>query len=245
VPTVGELTALYENFMLAPRPGPSTCSTCFTFTDGYERCFMCARSQALLDALAPISLSVARGQLHHALASYKRLDGEVARRLGAELAAVLWRFLDGHERCIASAAGTTAFDLVSTVPSSDPDRDEHHPLRRIVGELVAPTRARHDRLLKRSNSHIPEHEYSPFKYEPVRRLEGRSVLLIDDTWTTGASAQSAAAALKAAGAGAVAAVVIGRHLNPEWHENERRLRSLIRPFDWTHCVHCAEPGRGP
>ena len=67
------------------------------------------------------------------------------------------------------------------------------------------------------------------------------MLLIDDTWTTGASAQSAAAALKDAGAGRVAAVVIGRHLNREWHENDRRLRGIERPFDWSKCALCAEP----
>ena len=67
------------------------------------------------------------------------------------------------------------------------------------------------------------------------------MLLIDDTWTTGASAQSAAAALKAAGAGPVAAVVIGRHLNREWHENDRRLRGITRPFDWSRCALCGDP----
>ena len=43
---------------------------------------------------------------------------------------------------------------------------------------------------------------------------GASVLLVDDTWVSGASAQSAAAALKLAGARHVAVVVVGRHVNP-------------------------------
>ena len=64
------------------------------------------------------------------------------------------------------------------------------------------------------------------------------MLLIDDTWTTGANAQSAAAALKDAGAGTVAAVVIGRHLNRDWHENDLRLRALGESFDWEHCALC-------
>ena len=45
-------------------------------------------------------------------------------------------------------------------------------------------------------------------------VAGADVLLVDDTWVSGASAQSAAAALKAAGARRVALVVIGRHLDP-------------------------------
>jgi hypothetical protein len=73
-------------------------------------------------------------------------------------------------------------------------------------------------------------------------LDGEPVLLIDDTWTTGASAQSAAATLKKAGSGPVAAVVIGRHLNRDWGENDRRLRSLPTPFDWNRCAHCETGG---
>jgi predicted amidophosphoribosyltransferase len=238
MPTVGELTALYANFMLSPRRGPDVCTTCFNLTDGYERCFACTHSEAVLDALAPISYSVAGEQLHHALASYKRLKGDIARRLEGELAAVLWRFLADHERCVAGAAGTPAFQLVATVPSGDRERDERHPLRRIVGELVAPTRDRHERLLRRSATEVPGREFDLEKFTAVRRLDGESILLIDDTWTTGANAQSAAAALKRAGAGRVGAVVIGRHLNREWHENDRRLRHLPRPFDWSRCVVC-------
>jgi adenine/guanine phosphoribosyltransferase-like PRPP-binding protein len=38
------------------------------------------------------------------------------------------------------------------------------------------------------------------------------VLLLDDTWTSGGTAQSAAVALKRAGARSVTVVVVGRHL---------------------------------
>src|SRR5438552_11887684 len=140
MPTVGELSALYENVLLGPRRGPDVCRTCFNFTAGYDRCWACAHGETRLDAVLPISYSVAREQLHHALASYKRLDGDVARRLSAILAAILWHFLSTHEACLANAADTNRFDLVTTVPSGDPTRDERHPLRTIVGELVGPTR---------------------------------------------------------------------------------------------------------
>jgi hypothetical protein len=241
MPSVRELTALYENVMLGPRRGSGACGTCFNFTDGYARCYACDHGRLVLDAVAPISYSVAREQLHHALASYKRLDGDVARRLGASLAAIAWRFLAEHERCLAQAAGTDRFELVTTVPSGDLSRDERHPLRWIVGELVAPTRDRYERLLWRSEVEVPQRSFSAEKFVAPNPIDGRSVLLIDDTWTTGASAQSAAAALKAAGAGPVAAVVVGRHLNREWHGNDKRIRGIARPFDWSKCALCAEP----
>ncbi|HVT69016.1 MAG TPA: hypothetical protein VHF26_14795, partial [Trebonia sp.] len=45
-------------------------------------------------------------------------------------------------------------------------------------------------------------------------VAGADVLVVDDTWVSGGSAQSAAAALKLAGASRVAVVVLGRHVNP-------------------------------
>ncbi|MBV9465110.1 MAG: hypothetical protein JO169_03245 [Solirubrobacterales bacterium] len=238
MPTVGELTALYSNFMLGPRPGPGVCAVCFNLTAGYDRCYACTHGEPWLDAVAPISYSVAHEQLHHALAGYKRLTGEVARRMRVELAAVLWRFLSGHEQCVARAASTDAFALVTTVPSGDRLRDDRHPLRWIVGELVGPTRQRYQRLIRRSTVEVPAREFHRDKYEATAGLAGQAVLLIDDTWTTGANAQSAAAALKAAGAGPIGAVVIGRHLNRGWHENDRRLRGISRPFEWQRCALC-------
>ena len=238
--TVRELSAPYENVMLTPRRGPDVCALCFNFTAGYERCYACEHGAAVLDAMTPISYSVGREQLHHALASYKRVDGEVARRLGATLAAILWRFLAEHERCVARAAGTGRFELVTTVPSGKRDRDDRHPLRWIVGELVGPTRDRHRRLLRRTDAEIAPRTFNRDKFEATERLENTAVLLIDDTWTTGASAHSAAAALKAAGAETVAAIVIGRHLNREWHQNDRHLRGISQPFDWSKCALCAQ-----
>jgi predicted amidophosphoribosyltransferase len=238
MPTVGELTELYTNFMLAPRAGPDVCELCFNFTRGYDSCYACSHIERHLDAVAPISYSVAHEQLHHALASYKRLDGEVARRLTVELAAVVWRYLTSHEKCVATAAGTPSFELVTTVPSGDRDRDERHPLRHIAGQLVTPTSDRYERLLRRTAEPAIPREFDPTRFEATRALDGEPVLVIDDTWTTGASAQSAAKALKDAGAGPVAAVVIGRHLNREWHENDRRLRGIGTPFNWDRCAVC-------
>ncbi|MBV9473775.1 MAG: hypothetical protein JO206_12465, partial [Solirubrobacterales bacterium] len=117
-------------------------------------------------------------------------------------------------------------------------RDDRHPLRWIVGELVGPTRQRYQRLIRRSTVEVPAREFHRDKYEATAGLAGQAVLLIDDTWTTGANAQSAAAALKAAGAGPIGAVVIGRHLNRGWHENDRRLRGISRPFEWQRCALC-------
>ena len=240
--TVSELTAPYGNFMLAPQPGPGVCDTCFDLLDQtHTRCHRCRTQPGCLDAAAPISYSVAHEQLHHTLRAYKRLPDAVARRFQLELAAVLWRFLDEHEPCVAKAAEVPGFDLVTAVPSGSRERDEHHPLQRMLARLIAPTRSRYERLLTRASTNVPPREFSPEKFAPARELHGQTVLLIDDTWTTGARVRSAAAALKSAGAGTIAAVVIGRHLHRDWAQNERGLSRLTRPFDWERCA--LEPHR--
>lgn len=237
MPTVSELTTPYANFMLAPKAGPGICDRCCDLiAEGHTRCDRCASHHDCLDAVAPISYSVAHEQLHHALRAYKRLPDRVARRFQIELAAVIWRYLRDHERCLAQAAGVQRFALVTAVPSGSLERENSHPLRRMLCTLVAPTRDRYQPLLTRSAVEVAPRTVDVSKFNPTRELDDQPVLLVDDTWTTGASAHSAAAALKRAGAGAVAALVIGRHLNRDWAQNDRRLGRLARPFDWTHCA---------
>lgn len=236
MPTVAELSGPYANFLRNPRPGPGICRRCFTFTErGFATCYPCSQMSQILEAYVPVSYSVAHGQLHRALAGYKRAGGRTARRLQLELAAVLWRFLAGHEACLAVAADVPAFDLVTTVPSGDRERDLVHPLPEIVGQMVAPTRDRYERVLARSAKPLAERAFDREKCTVSRRLDDACVLLVDDTWTTGASAQSAAAALLDAGAAAVAAVTVGRHVNPEWGNTEERLRELPHGSDWDVC----------
>jgi predicted amidophosphoribosyltransferase len=239
--TVTALSDPYGNFLLAPRPGEGVCRRCFNLTDGYDLCFACEHGGDSVDVIAPISYSGAGEQLHHALAGYKRGSMGWMRTLTRQLAAVLWRHLAVHEPCIAAAAGVTRFPMVTTVPSGTASRNPPHPLEEIVATLIEPTRERYVQLLRRTAHPVPLHSFSADRFEATRALHGEPVLLIDDTWTTGASAQSAAATLKKAGAGPVAVVVIGRHLNRDWGENDRRLRTLPTPFDWSRCVCCEPP----
>jgi predicted amidophosphoribosyltransferase len=224
--------------LITPRRGPGVCVECFNLTRGFDRCYACATGEQHLATVVPISYSVAGEQLHGALAAYKReADPSVPDAL-AELAAILWRFLERHEQCVAMAARIERFELVTTVPSGDRARDERHPLRRIVAELVGPTRDRHERLLRRSELPATPRRFDARRFTATRPLAGAAVLLIDDTWTSGATAQSAAAALRAAGSGQVAAVVIGRHLNPGWGQNQLRLNARRDRFSFDECALC-------
>jgi hypothetical protein len=75
------------------------------------------------------------------------------------------------------------------------------------------------------------------RFSAERSRPGASVLLLDDSWVSGASAQSAAAALKRAGARHVAVVVLGRHVDPaDPLGGPLAARLAPRPYDPGECA---------
>jgi hypothetical protein len=242
--TVGELTEPYGSFLVHPLPpGTGVCATCRTAVTGtYTRCYQCnealrSADGLLADVVVPISIAVKGEQLAAELWRYKNLSDPEARSvLRLRLAAVLWRFLDGHEACVASAVDVPRFSVVTSVPSTS--GRNNHPLRQIVERIVVPTRDRYRDLLT-PNSSVPsgrDVRVDRFLVRKDANLSGVPVLLIDDTWTTGGHAQSAAVALKQAGAARVAVVVIGRHFDPSFGDNLAYLRSARKVrFSWDYC----------
>ncbi|MBV9819301.1 MAG: hypothetical protein JOZ07_13285 [Solirubrobacterales bacterium] len=240
--TVAEAAGTYERALRGVVPaGPGVCRVCHTFIDeAYDTCYRCASDRQHLDAVVPITYSEQHGQIHTALRGYK--DGPRAARFYVmpRLAAILWLFLEQHETCVAAACRVDAFDLVTTVPSSTREADERHGnLRWIVGEGSLVTADRFERTLTPAPGASAGRGVDAGRYRARRSLAGAAVLLVDDTWTSGGHAQSAAGALKAAGAAAVGCVVIGRHVNPAYAPDGRtcgqRLAALPRAFDWGVC----------
>lgn len=125
------------------------------------------------------------------------------------------------------------FTHLAVVPSTR-GRQGPHPLEKLLGPgFSLPT------LRITSTSRYPPEErtFHPDRFVvPVSAAGGR-VLLLDDTWTTGARVQSLAHGLKSAGALAVAAVVLGRHLNPA-HEGSKDVvgRARASTFDIRTCL---------
>jgi predicted amidophosphoribosyltransferase len=243
--SVGQLlepgSGLAAKGLLAPRRGLGVCQICFNLI-GPEctHCRACRTGENHLDVLAPISYSVSGSGLHREIAAYKRHAEPFVRYAVRDLAAMLERFLSVHELCVGAGE---RFHIVTTVPSSDLRRDQHHQLRQIVAELVPAVSARHQRLLVPSGIAVKARSFDRARYQALESLLGQRVLLIDDMWTTGASAQSAAAVLRGAGASYVAATVIGRHLNRGYADNQARLSRLEGGFSWARCVLCQDAPR--
>ena len=127
----------------------------------------------------------------------------------ASLLALLLAFLADHGHCVWRSAGMPPPDRLAVVPTGA-GRPGPHPLLRLVSPYLrlpgCPLALRPGRQGR---------DLDLDRFQVLGRPAGASVLLLDDTWVSGASAQSAAAALKLAGARHVAVVVLGRHVNPD------------------------------
>ena len=242
---VDEASQSYQRAMrnIAPA-GPGICRVCWGFIDPeYDTCFKCGHDQPdSLDVMVPITYSEHLGQIHLALRNYKDGNSESIRRHDAiRLAAILWRFLSDHEACVARAADVDGFDLVTMVPSSNPERDKQSPFAKLTG-WIEPIKGRLHRTLE-PTGRVEGRDFDVNRFRSVDDLPGRSVLLLDDTWATGGHAQSAAHVLAEAGAQKIALVVIGRHVRPEYEpvtgsgETCKKLfNALPEDFDWSACA---------
>jgi hypothetical protein len=200
----GRLPGLHQ-----PRDASVSCTVCRgPLRPGYARCFQCTQHRLLgggllADVVAPVSYAVRGTGFAVALAQYKSGD----RRAAESLLALLLAFLRDHGSCVWRRAGMPEPGRVAVVPSGC-GRPGAHPLLLLAGPRLllplVPLAIRHGEQGRDLNS-------SRFVAGPA---DGADVLLLDDTWVSGASAQSAAVALKRAGAGRVAVVVLGRYLNP-------------------------------
>ncbi|MBV8159516.1 MAG: phosphoribosyltransferase [Acidimicrobiia bacterium] len=161
----------------------------------------------------PISLYEIPSPLHHLLKGYKARHRPRGRReLECRVGAMLGYFLFRHAACIAARAGP--WDVVTTVPSSGL-RAGTHPLVSAV-RRVSTLGGQHEELLERGPAGAAHNRAGDDAFRVRSSRGGERILLLDDTFTTGARLQSAASALNRAGGRVVAAVVIGRVINPGW-----------------------------
>ncbi len=220
-----------------PAAGRDVCPVCHGWRrPGFELCLSCQRVRRQLSnfcrLVAPVSLCVGEeSRLYSVLTGYKSERASPywrdARR--QQLAALFETFLAAHGGCIAERAGTR-WDAIATVPTSA-GRLGPHPLASLVAGIPSLAGA-HVEPLSRGHAALGHLVASDDGYrccEPT----GRRVLLLDDTFTSGARAQSAASALALGGATVVAIVPAGRMVRPAfgasaafWARQRRRRFEL-------------------
>lgn len=166
----------------------------------------------LADVVAPIGYAVRGGPLASDLRRYKSdraAEADVAAA-GVRLRGMLAAFLAAHADSVWAAAGMSAGPSKVAVVPSGQGRPGAHPLQELVRGCVALPTVR----LAIEPREIHSRGVNPGWARVDDPVDGADVVVVDDTWVSGGSAQSVAAALKLAGARRVAVIVLGRHVNP-------------------------------
>lgn len=213
------------------------CSSCRGLDyDGLGRCGNCRKTSVQLGAplvpALPISTYRKPSQMRDWLTQYKP-NAECPPDPAAShaLVEVLGRFIAAAPRSLWDAV-----DVITTVPSTS--RIGDHPLLPIVeqAQQVRPVQ----QCLVRAEGPLGHGcaSRAAFVAIPGAPVAGRHVLLIDDVYTTGARAQSAARALLDAGASKVTLLVLARRLNPEYHPMAQELWDRLDtiPYSFARAV---------
>lgn len=192
--------------------------------------------------MLPVSLVDDRTPLYRWLVGYKRLPERVAAAHARRLGTLLALFWARHRRCVAPGG----VDLVAVVPSGRSDGQpgesgDWHPLTsvlRAVPELadrltpvLQPVRSRVRRNLADSEGFALSRPVAP----------DRRVLLVDDTYTTGAHLQSAAAFLSRRGVRHLVLMVLGRRVHGRWSKagSAGTPQACTPPWSPDTCASCA------
>jgi hypothetical protein len=209
-----------------------TCAVCTTPAAGYPRCYACRVHRAdagLAEATAFLTYAIAGQQSAYVMRGYKaRRPLEEHRSIVRLLLAV---GLSGHAGCPGALAGVPVTHWAS-VPSL-PAQTGEHPLHRIVASLAPGIEAS---LSAAAEARSPR-EVSPDHFRCDAPLpQGAHVLLIDDTWTGGGHAQSAALSLRRAGAARISVLIVARWIKKDFRDNAGFLRELAdRDYDPAIC----------
>jgi hypothetical protein len=211
---------------------------------GLEACQRCTGHQRIpgvADIVTPVVYTIAGTDSGALLWDYKNYPSrEVRQRCSSEIGWLLQSVLSLHEACLGAAVGKS-ITVRTTIPSLT-YRPGVHPFAAIAKDLGVVA----DELLAPAPLTTCHRIATPDKF--VARhpdvVAGRHVLILDDIWTTGSNAQSAALALRRAGAAAVSVMVVGRWLNPSYPTTNTFIHShLDATFDPRTCPVTGRPCR--
>jgi predicted amidophosphoribosyltransferase len=233
-----------------PPIGDGVCGVCHRgVRSGAERCYSCnvtTRQVTMpVQEILPISLYEVPDQVWSILRNYKdsRVQ-QVREQLSTVVAATIARFTRRHWRCIIRMVGGEP-SIVTTVPSTG-GRMPPHPLVEAVQRSALLNPLHHD-LLHLGDVPLRRLRASDRGFVSKYSLRGHRVLLVEDTFTSGTRTQSAASALRLAGADAVGVLVVGRVIEPGHSPDDRRVWDYGRAarFSFEICCRCTKEPCSP
>lgn len=159
----------------------------------------------------PISYYMKPSPLRNRMHDYKENENEQVRRTQRRaVAAIAARYLSEHAAALADTFGR--WDKAVAVPSTK--RTGPTALQTAIQENFGDIFGAFENCLEPGPGRMKFNEASESGFAVVGRIAGRSFLLIDDTFTTGARLQSAHHALASAGAKVPVSMVVTRKINP-------------------------------
>lgn len=207
-----------------------TCEVCTTPIDDGRWCRRCGEDRErfgpdLADLVVPVVYGGHNDQSKTLLYEYKTPPaGGPGDERQRKILLLLWVAVHRHRPCIERRAGAR-FDIWTTVPSTKGRFP--HPLLEVARRAGLGPHELPSTPLSGQPADLRTTSADRFSLGD-RPLEGRHVLIIDDTWTTRGHAQSLALTARAVGAGTVTIVALARWLDPGWPATAAYLESHPR-----------------
>ncbi len=227
--------ALTATMVPVPADSCDVCPICRSWrAEGEHLCNNCQQATEELAApcrrVIPICLYSKPSDMRDRLKFYKDGDEAQRARYAPEIAAILDRFFLEYGGQLAAVTG--GWDVACVVPSES--RRPPHPLEVALAELPTKHVPHRERLLERNPGEPVGHRtVNDLAFRPLTDVAGRQVLVLDDVYTTGARAQSAASALSRAGATVAAIVVVARRVNPDYKPGVQAMWNRQAPIPFS------------
>lgn len=233
-PLLGSVPAAALDFVCSSCLGPASLRPDAPMW--WPQCFPCKRlfdtaPPALGDRFIAATTVLDPSPWYTRLATYKRS----APALLPAIASVAWQFVHTHRDRFESLLGGQS-DGIVLVPSTKGTALELQGLYKAVSK-AAPLREQLIPAARHSGTVVGRQRYVPLAFDVDKQaVAGRRLIVLDDTWVTGARLISVCGALLDAGAQSVVPFAIARDVNAGWCGSDHPYRrEMARPYnvaDW-------------
>jgi predicted amidophosphoribosyltransferase len=222
---------------LVPMPpnAPDVCPICRSGRKlDFATCWSCKHVRSQITYPCPIVIPVSfyrtPSPLRERMHDYKESEDPSVRLVQSRVVGgILARYFEENSERLARSF--TEWDAVVPVPSTKnpPPSALTRALNEDYSDFVIPSE-----WLSRGTGSMSHNKASESGFEVTSDVSEARVLLIDDTFTTGARMNSAAHTLRAAGATVVAGLVVARKINPpQMNTGDLWERQSAIPFNFT------------
>lgn len=208
------------------------CGLCLGPVSTYRQCSSCHEifhtgraPLALRNQVLPMTSALNPSRWYSALVQYK---GGFHPELGLVLASVAHHFLQSRASMVRAALGGE-IDVITPVPSKRTGVTfDNQPLRLALGRVESIEAKLRHTLVHDTTVALARRTYAPRAFTSgPNPVDGKRVLLIEDSWASGATAVSAAGALLDAGATSVLIAPIARIIPSGYWPDDHPYRAAM------------------